>query len=69
VLVGSFVLGLLAATSFSFQHVFGWFAGEHAPARPGPWQRFRALWRARSRHFVLSLARSAIGDDQLMLMQ
>ena len=44
VLAGMFVLGLLAATSFSFAALFNREPREEKPARPGIWQRFQA-WR------------------------
>jgi S-DNA-T family DNA segregation ATPase FtsK/SpoIIIE len=45
VLAGMFVLGLLAATSFSFTALFNREPREEKPAQPGIWQRFRA-WRS-----------------------
>jgi len=49
VLAGAFILGLLAATTFSFQHLFARLAGEHAAVRPNLWRRFRE-WRENRRH-------------------
>lgn len=46
IVVGAaFVLGLLAATTFSLQNVFGRLAREKDPSQPGFWERFRR-WRA-----------------------
>jgi S-DNA-T family DNA segregation ATPase FtsK/SpoIIIE len=44
VLAGMFILGLLAATSFSFALLFNRDRREAMPSRPGIWQRFQE-WR------------------------
>jgi S-DNA-T family DNA segregation ATPase FtsK/SpoIIIE len=46
---GAFLLGLLAATSFSFQGLFARISGEKEEPSPGLWQRLR-LWRENRRH-------------------
>ncbi len=44
VVIAAFVLGLLAATTFSLQNAFTRLMREQDPAKPGLWERFRR-WR------------------------
>jgi len=44
VIVATFIIGLLAATTFSLQHLFNRLMQEKTPARPGLLERFRR-WR------------------------
>jgi S-DNA-T family DNA segregation ATPase FtsK/SpoIIIE len=49
VVSGTFLLGLLAATSFSFQGMFARLSGEKEAPAPSLWQRFQN-WRENRRH-------------------
>jgi len=64
VLAGLFILGMLAATSFSFASLFNRERREAGPSRPGLWRRFQEWRRNRKPMRAIVNIKSPVPDRQ-----
>ncbi len=66
VVTSAFLLGLLAATTFSLQTAFSRFAREKDPAQPGIWERISRWWQNRkSKRTVINVKSAAPAPIEL----